>query len=66
MIQGKHLRMKVAAEAYPQLAFQALGFNLAHKLPLVEKGKKFELVYTLEANDWQGYRNIQFLLKDVR
>jgi single-stranded-DNA-specific exonuclease len=66
VIQGKHLRMKVSSEAYPQLAFQALGFNLAHKLPLVEEGEKFELVYTLEANDWQGYRNIQLLLKDVR
>ncbi|MDR5591297.1 single-stranded-DNA-specific exonuclease RecJ [Christiangramia sp. SM2212] len=47
-------------------AFDVIGFNLGPKLELIEQGKKFDAVYSLDENTWNGNTKIQLKLKDIR
>lgn len=42
----------------------AIGFNLGDKINHVEND--FDIVYTLDENEWNGYKSIQLVLKDLR
>ena len=47
-------------------AFDVIGFNLGKKLDLIKEGKKFDAVYSLDENTWNGNTKIQLKLKDIR
>ncbi|MCP9199220.1 single-stranded-DNA-specific exonuclease RecJ [Gramella sp. GC03-9] len=47
-------------------AFDVIGFNLGDKLDLIKAGKKFDAVYSLDENTWNGNTSIQLKLKDIR
>ncbi len=61
---GKHLKLKFQI---PNSKFQiggiAFGIGDTHKL---EIGDKVDVVYTLENNNWNGYKNIELKVKDLR
>jgi single-stranded-DNA-specific exonuclease len=44
----------------------AIGYNLAHKQNVVSSGKSFSIVYTLEMNNFNGSKNPQLFIKDIR
>ena len=44
--------------------FGAIGFNLGDKIEIVQND--FDIVYSLEENDWNGYKSIQLVLKDLK
>jgi single-stranded-DNA-specific exonuclease len=46
--------------------YNAIGFNLGEKQALINKGKSFEIAYTLEENHWNGITSLQLNLKDMR
>lgn len=46
--------------------FTAIGFGLGDKKELLEKSKAFDIIYTIEENEWNGNVSIQLNLKDVR
>lgn len=47
-------------------AFGAIGFNLGNKLELLQGGRPVDVVYTLEANTWNGKTQPQLKIKDIR
>ena len=46
--------------------FDAVGFGLAHKLPLITSGKPFSIVYSVEENMWNGKVSLQLQIRDIR
>ncbi len=60
----KHLKCKVKQEDGP--AFDVIGFNLGEKLELIKNHQKFDAVYSLDENTWNGNTTIQLKLKDIR
>lgn len=58
----RHIKLKIARAGQPPL--DAIGFNLgewASKLP-----ERIDVAYALEINEWNGRRNLQLNLKDIR
>ena len=58
-----HLKLNVFQGDNKQ-TFNAIGFNLGHKINHVEN--EFDIVYSLDENEWQGYKSIQLVLKDLK
>ena len=46
--------------------FDAIGFGLAHKLPLITSGKPFSIVYSVEENVWNSKVSLQLQIRDIR
>ena len=44
--------------------FNAIGFNLGNKMELINND--FDIVYALDENEWNGHKNLQLVLKDVK
>jgi single-stranded-DNA-specific exonuclease len=46
-----------------QKTFNAIGFGLGNKIELVED--EFDIVYSLEENEWNGFTSVQLVLRDL-
>jgi single-stranded-DNA-specific exonuclease len=44
--------------------FNAIGFNLGNKMDLINND--FDIVYAIDENEWNGHKNLQLVLKDVK
>ena len=62
---GSHLRI-VLTNIEETVSFVAIGFGLAEKKTLLEKGQPFDIVYQLEENIWNGMASIQMRIKDIQ
>ena len=62
---GSHLRI-VLTNIEETVSFVAIGFGLAEKKTLLEKGQPFDIVYQLEENIWNGRASIQMKIKDIQ
>ena len=60
-----HLKCQVKQDG-SKATFDVIGFNLGDKLNLIKQGKKFDAVYSLDENTWNGNTKIQLKLKDIR
>ncbi|WP_026932964.1 single-stranded-DNA-specific exonuclease RecJ [Christiangramia echinicola] len=60
-----HLKCQVKQDG-SNMTFDVIGFNLGDKLDLIKQGKKFDAVYSLDENTWNGNTKIQLKLKDIR
>lgn len=61
----KHIRLTLK-DLNGKKFFTAVGFNLAHKMPLVKSGKPFEILYSIEENHWNGNVTLQLKIRDLR
>ena len=46
--------------------YDAVGFGLAHKLPIVTSGRPFSIVYSIEENQWNGRASLQLQIRDIK
>src|SRR3989344_1219349 len=46
--------------------FDCIGFGLSHKMENVRAGDRVDVVFELEANEWNGTRELQLNIKDIR
>ena len=44
--------------------FNAIGFNLGTKMEFVQND--FDIAYALDENEWNGHKNLQLVLKDIK
>jgi single-stranded-DNA-specific exonuclease len=58
-----HLRLSVQTEKGPLVG---IGFGLAEFFPAIKKGNAFDLLYTLDKNQWNGKTTLQLKIKDLR
>lgn len=66
VLKEKHLKLSVGQGK--STTFDAIGFNLAHYFqPLLEwEGRPFQICYQVDLNEFQGKRNLQLMLKDLK
>lgn len=65
ILKEKHLKL-VVTQPHSDVALEAIGFNLAEKEEDVALGVPFDMIYTLESNNWNGRTTLQLNIKDVR
>ena len=58
-----HLKLNIVYGA-DHKTYNAIGFGLGEKMPLVQND--FDIAYSLDENEWNGYKSIQLLLKDIK
>ncbi|MGB5429421.1 single-stranded-DNA-specific exonuclease RecJ [Eudoraea sp.] len=61
---NNHLKLAVTQNGSGPVG--AIGFNLGYKLPVVQNGKLFSAVFSLEENHWNGIVSLQLKVKDLR
>jgi single-stranded-DNA-specific exonuclease len=62
--EDKHLRLTVNQGG--NIKIGAIGFNLGNKHSLIEQKRLFDTVYTIDENHWNGRKNLQLKLRDIR
>ena len=45
--------------------FPAVGFNLSKKMHIVNGKKPFDMVYSIDQNEWNGEKNLQLKIRDI-
>jgi single-stranded-DNA-specific exonuclease len=58
-----HLKLNVF-QGDNQKTYNSIGFNLGNKMALVKD--EFDIVYSLDENEWNGVKSVQLLLKDLK
>jgi single-stranded-DNA-specific exonuclease len=58
-----HLKLNLIQDANPK-TYQAIGFGLGNKMDIVQND--FNICYSIDENDWNGFKSIQLLLKDLK
>lgn len=62
--ENEHLRLFVKQEKSE--GFGAIGFGLGKKIEIVKDRKPFNLVYSIEENEWNGNMSIQLQMRDLK
>ncbi len=63
VVKEQHLR--IVAHQHSGITIDGIGFNMADKYPIVQQGP-FDVVYTLDENDYNGRISLQMKVIDVR
>lgn len=61
---GKHLKLSVTQKGSKPMG--AIGFNLGDSIGRIKKKNRFDIVFHLDENEWQGQLNLQLKLKDLK
>jgi single-stranded-DNA-specific exonuclease len=63
IVKELHVRFVVKQNG---ITFTGIGFNLADKFSILETKKPFDLVFTIDENEWNGETNLQLKIIDLR
>jgi len=61
----EHLKLNIISGA-DEKTYNAIGFGLGDKLELINQGKPFAAVFTIDENHWNGITTLQLVLKDIK
>lgn len=62
-----HLKLDVVHANISGYPFPAIAFQQADKLPIIKgQGLTFSICYHLEENEWNGRKNLQLNIKDIK
>ena len=61
IVKEQHIRFALRQGA---TFMDGIGFSLAAKFPLLQTGNPFDIVYTIEENDWNNQKNLQLKVID--
>ena len=65
VVGENHLKIFIEQEGCNN-AFDGIGFNLAHHFQDLLIHDKFDICYVIEINEWNGNKNIQLNLRDIK
>lgn len=60
---GSHLKTNLIQSG---IIISAIGFGLGDKKPILDSKDAFDIVFTIEENEWNGNISLQLNLKDIR
>jgi single-stranded-DNA-specific exonuclease len=63
--EGQHLKLRLD-DGSGGPSYDAIAFRLGHLAPHFARPRVIDIAYTLEANEWNGSRNLQLNIKDLR
>ena len=49
-----------------QSTLQAIGFGMGNQFEIVKKPNQFDICYSISENEWNGRKNLQLILKDIK
>ena len=58
-----HLRFSLKQD---NTVITGIGFNMADKYPLLQSKKPLDIVFTIDENEWNGQKNLQLKMIDLR
>ena len=61
--ENDHLRLSIATE---KGVLNGIGFGLAHHYEAIHAGTPFEMLYSLDENEWNGEVSLQLRIKDIK
>lgn len=66
VVGQKHLKLTISHPSEPGISFSGIAFQQAHHYDAVMWGKYFDIAYQIEENEWNGTRNLQLNIKDIK
>ena len=60
----KHLKLTATQKGSKPIG--AIGFNLGDKIAQIKNKNRFDIVFTIDENEWQGNVSLQLKLKDIK
>jgi single-stranded-DNA-specific exonuclease len=63
VVKDAHLRFVVKQGNY---ILTGIGFNMAHKMPLLSGNYPLDIVFKIDENEWNGEKSLQLKVMDVR
>lgn len=60
----KHLKLEVT-DPHSRGTMQGVAFNMGYMIDHLKSGKPFNICYTIEMNEFRGFKNIQLMVKDI-
>ena len=63
LLKEKHIRLVAKQD---DIILSGIAFNMADKWPLVQSGQPIDIAYTLDVNEWNGEKNLQLKICDIK
>lgn len=63
IVKEQHIRFSVHQAGKDNM--QGIAFGLADKMDIVKSGQPFDMIYTLDENEWNGYKSLQLRVLDI-
>lgn len=64
VVKEMHIRFVIAQDG--QHTLSGIGFGMAAKFGVIASGKPFDIIYTIDENEWNGNKSIQMKVIDIR
>jgi len=64
LLKEEHIKFCVMQE--DSESFDCIGFGMKEYFPLLEEHALLDICFTIDINEWQGRRNLQLMIKDIR
>jgi len=65
VVGTNHLKMEISQDNEKK-SFPSIAFNMASVSEIITNYKPFDIVYTVEENEWNGSINLQLVIKDIK
>ncbi len=66
IVGQNHLKLEVYSETQKDFTFPAIFFKALDYLPIVQSGNPFDMIYTIEENEFNGQITLQLVVKGLR
>ncbi len=63
VVKEQHIRFVLKQN---NITLTGIGFNMAEKFPLLQQQKPLDIVFTIDENEWNGEKNLQMKMIDIR
>lgn len=63
IVKEQHIRFVLKQNG---ITLTGIGFNMADKFSLLQSGNPIDIVFTIDENEWQGEKNLQMKMIDIR
>lgn len=63
IVKEQHIRFVVKQG---KISFTGIGFNLAHRFAIIQQNETFDLVFTLDLNEWNNEKQLQLKVIDLK
>jgi len=63
IVKEQHIRFSVQQD---NIILTGIGFNMVEKFQLLQKQQPIDVIFTLDLNEWNGEKNLQLKVIDIR